>query len=73
MFVIGLTDYGGPDVLKKLELPEPHVEPGQVRIKVRGAGINPVDVMVRQGKLAPVFEGMDPPYVPGMDVSGTID
>lgn len=29
--------------------------------------------MVRQGKLAPVFEGMDPPYVPGMDVSGTID
>lgn len=72
MFVIGLTRFGGPDVLQALNLPDPHPGPGEVRIRVRAAGINPVDVMVRDGSHRLAVEG-PPPYVPGMDVAGTID
>ncbi|AFC85670.1 NADP-dependent oxidoreductase [Frateuria aurantia] len=73
MYAIGLDTYGGPEVLHVLELPDPHPEPGQVRVKVRAAGINPVDVMVRDGSLAQWFADTKPPYVPGMDIAGTID
>lgn len=73
MFAIGLNIYGGPDVLQPVDLPTPHPLPGQVRVKVRAAGINPVDIMVRDGSLADWFAGAQPPYVPGMDIAGTID
>lgn len=73
MRAIGLFDYGGPEVLQQLELPEPHAGAGQVRIKVRAAAINPADVMLREGLLDAFYEGIDPPFVPGMDIAGTID
>lgn len=73
MFAIGLYDYGGPDVLQSVEQPDPHPLSGQVRVKVRAAGINPVDVMVRDGSLAEWFADAEPPFVPGMDISGIID
>ncbi|WP_254711486.1 NADP-dependent oxidoreductase [Pantoea cypripedii] len=44
-----------------------------MRVKVRAAGINPVDIMVREGSLADWFAGAQLPYVPGMDIAGTID
>lgn len=72
MFAIGLTRFGGPDVLHELNLPDPHPGPGEVRVRVRAAGINPVDTMVRNGSYRRAVEGA-PPYVPGMDVAGTID
>ncbi|WP_409364274.1 alcohol dehydrogenase catalytic domain-containing protein [Burkholderia sp. Bp9143] len=56
-----------------VELPDPHPVPGQVRVKVRAAGVNPVDIMVRNGSLAGLFAGTEPPFVPGMDIAGTID
>jgi NADPH:quinone reductase-like Zn-dependent oxidoreductase len=37
------TRYGGPEVLEWAEAPEPHAGPGQVRITVRAASVNPVD------------------------------
>jgi len=73
MYAIGLDHYGGPEVLHEVELPNPEPEAGEVRVKVRAAGINPVDVMVREGAFAAVFDELDPPYVPGMDIAGTID
>lgn len=73
MYAIGLTRYGGPEVLHRVELPDPHPAPGQVRVKVRAAGINPVDVMVRDGSFARRFAGAHLPFVPGMDIAGTID
>lgn len=73
MYAIGLNHYGGPDVLQRVALPDPHPLPDQVRIKVRAAGINPVDIMVRDGSLKDWFAGAQPPFVPGMDISGTID
>ncbi len=73
MKAVGLNEYGGPDVLKMVELPDPQPGPGEVRVRVRAAGINPVDVMVREGDLAPVFDGLAPPFVPGMDIAGVVD
>ncbi len=73
MYAIGLNTYGGPEVLHPVELPDPHPAPGQVRVKVRAAGVNPVDVMVRDGSLAEWFAGQTPPFVPGMDIAGEID
>lgn len=73
MYAVGLNNYGGPEVLQWVELPDPHPAPGQVRVKVKAAGINPVDVMVRDGSLAEWFAQAPKPFVPGMDIAGTID
>jgi NADPH:quinone reductase-like Zn-dependent oxidoreductase len=35
--------YGGPEVLEWAEAPDPHPGPGQVRIAVRAASVNPID------------------------------
>ncbi|MGW2049937.1 alcohol dehydrogenase catalytic domain-containing protein [Streptomyces sp. NPDC001858] len=71
MKAVGLTEFGGPEVLRVLELPVPEVGPGQIRIRVRAAGVNPVDALVRRG-IAHV-SGIEPPYVPGMDAAGVVE
>ncbi|MER6976439.1 NADP-dependent oxidoreductase [Streptomyces carpinensis] len=73
MKAIGLTTYGGPDVLHPVELDLPTPGPGEVRVKVRAAGVNPADAMLRDGSLADWYQGLEPPFIPGMDVAGTID
>ncbi len=73
MRAVGLNEYGGPDVLHLVELPDPEPAPGEVRVRVQAAGINPADVMLRQGDLADLYAGVDPPFVPGMDIAGVID
>ena len=35
--------FGGPEVLELRDVPEPHPEPGQVRVRVTAAGLNPMD------------------------------
>lgn len=69
---IGLYEYGGPEVLQVLDLPEPQVGPGEVRIRVHAAAVNPTDVMLRTGGHA-VRSTARPPFVPGMDVAGVVD
>jgi len=71
MKAVAVSEFGGPEVLHLVDLPVPEAGPGQVRIKVRAATVNPVDVMVREG-LAFVSDA-PPPYVPGMEAAGVID
>ncbi|MER5918193.1 NADP-dependent oxidoreductase [Streptomyces sp. NPDC001982] len=71
MKAVGVTEFGGPEVLRVLELPVPDAGPGEIRIRVRAAAVNPVDTMVRQG-IAFVSDA-EPPYVPGMDAAGVIE
>jgi NADPH2:quinone reductase len=73
MKAIGLIVYGGPEVLHVVELPDPHPGVGAVRVRVEAAAVNPADVMLRDGSLAEWYEGLERPYVPGMDVAGRID
>jgi NADPH:quinone reductase-like Zn-dependent oxidoreductase len=42
---------GGPEVLEIVDLPDPHPGPGEIRIKVRAAGVNASDWKKRQGLL----------------------
>ncbi|MEV8521645.1 NADP-dependent oxidoreductase [Dyella marensis] len=71
MKAIGLTQFGGPEVLHLLDLPAPQARPGEIRIRVSAATVNPVDTMVRRG-LAFVSDAA-PPYVPGMEAAGVVD
>ena len=73
MKVIGVQQYGRADALAVIERPEPHPGPGEVRLRVEYAGVNPVDAMVRRGDLADWFGDVEPPFVPGMDVVGVVD
>ncbi|MER6769226.1 NADP-dependent oxidoreductase [Streptomyces bacillaris] len=73
MRAIGLDAFGGPEVLRVLELPEPEAGEGEVRIRVHAAAVNPTDVLLRTGGHAVRMEGIEPPYVPGMDAAGVVD
>ncbi len=72
MRAVGVIEFGGPEVLQVVDLPEPHAGPGEVRIRVQAATVNPTDTALRAGWYASRLEG-EPPYVPGMDAAGVVD
>ncbi|MGY2060804.1 NADP-dependent oxidoreductase, partial [Nocardia gipuzkoensis] len=57
--------------LRTGELPEPRLGPGEVLVRVRAAGVNPVDWKVLAGYLDPMIEGVFP-VIPGWDVAGEV-
>jgi len=60
--------FGGPEVLEIADLPDPHPGPGQVRIAVRAAGVNPSDWKKRRGMMEP-----DLPQTMGYEAAGIVD
>ena len=64
--------YGGVDVLQVGEVPEQVVGPDSVVVRVAGAGLNPVDWKVREGKLVGRLQHLLP-VVPCWDVAGTVE
>jgi NADPH:quinone reductase-like Zn-dependent oxidoreductase len=72
MKAVVFSEYGGPEVLHVVEVPEPHAGPGQVRVAVRAAGVNPFDWKVRSGAMA---QGMplEAPRITGSDAAGVVD
>lgn len=74
MRAIGVTTFGGPEALEVLDLPEPHAGPGEVRIRVHAAAVNPTDTNMRSGVYYEQSGDTRPgPWVPGADAAGTID
>ncbi|WP_063009410.1 NADP-dependent oxidoreductase [Nocardia kruczakiae] len=73
MLAIGFEEPGGPEVLKPVEVPEPHAGPGEVRIRVAAAAVNPSDTVTRSGMAHDRYREVTPPYVPGWDVAGIVD
>ena len=73
MRAVGLFTHGGPEVLEVVDLPEVHAGPGEVRIRVHAATVNPTDVGTRNGSRAEQQKADPPPYVPGMEAAGIID
>ena len=66
-----VTAYGGPEVMKYQDMPDPEPGAGDVLIKVAGIGINPEDMLERNG----VLKDRSPLHFPaiiGLDVSGTV-
>ena len=72
MQAIQFHRYGGPEELQWAEAPEPHAGPGQIRIAVRAASVNPLDWKVLSGGMAGGAEPDGPGY-PGYDASGVVD
>jgi len=70
MKAIRVHEFGGPDVLRFEDVPNPAPAPGEVVVGVKAAGVNPVDVYIRAGTYA-----FKPPlpYTPGMDASGLVE
>ncbi|MDT7797309.1 MAG: hypothetical protein QOI78_742, partial [Actinomycetota bacterium] len=70
MFAARFERFGPPEVLSVGALPEPHAGPGEVRIRVRAAGVSPVDLAIRAGKSrSPITL----PHIPGVDAAGVVD
>jgi NADPH:quinone reductase-like Zn-dependent oxidoreductase len=73
MRAVGIMVYGGPEALEVVDLPEVHAGPGQVRVRIHAAAVNPTDTFVRNGARAEQQKVDPPPYVPGMDAAGIVD
>jgi len=72
MFSLQFTEYGGPEVLSLGEAPEPHAGPGQIRILVRAASVNPADWKVLSG-MAAQGKPLEGTGYPGYDAAGVVD
>jgi len=71
MQAIVMTATGGPEVLQEQQLPQPEIrDPGEMRVRLKAAGVNPVDTKLRAGGLY-FSDGM--PAILGCDGAGTVD
>ena len=68
MKAVRFSRFGGPEVLQIVDLPDPHPGPGQVRIAVRAAGVNPSDWKKRQGLM-----DHELPQTMGYEAAGVVD
>ena len=70
MKAIVVRAFGGPEVLQIEDVPAPVVSAGQVLVRVRAVGVNPVDTYIRSGTYA---RKPDLPYIPHADIAGVVD
>ncbi len=65
-----VREFGGPDVMRPEDVPALTPDAGQVLVRIRAAGVNPVDAYIRTGTYAskPTL-----PYVPGSDGAGDVE
>ena len=72
MQAVEIHGFGGAEELRLVTVAEPVPGPGEIRVKVAGAGVNPVDVKARRGDLVAWYP-MSFPARLGGDVAGTVD
>jgi NADPH:quinone reductase-like Zn-dependent oxidoreductase len=68
MRAVQFSEFGGPEVLQVVELPEPHAGPREIRVVVNACGVNPIDWKLRQGIM-----GGELPMRLGSEVAGVVD
>jgi len=69
MKAIRVHEFGGPEVLKVEDVPDPKPGPGQLVVRIHAIGVNPVETYVRSGKYGP----RQFPYIPGTDAGGVVE
>lgn len=72
MEAIVFDRFGGPEVLRVAQVDVPVPGAGQVRLRVRTAGVNPLDFKIRNGAMQQVFPTTFP-AVPGLEAAGVVD
>jgi NADPH:quinone reductase-like Zn-dependent oxidoreductase len=72
MRAAAFTEPGPPEVLRVLDVDEPRAAAGQVRVRVRAAGVQPYDAAVRAGWTPPGVV-LDWPRIPGNEFAGVTD
>ena len=70
MRAIVVREFGGPEVMKLEDVPPPSVGPGQILIRIRAIGVNPVDTYIRSGMYA---RKPNLPYTPHADIAGIVE
>jgi NADPH:quinone reductase len=66
---IRIHQFGGPEVLKLEEIPDPKPAAGQIVVRTRAVGVNPVDAYIRSG----IYGPKPFPFTPGSDAAGVVD
>ncbi|MBM4123647.1 MAG: NADPH:quinone reductase [Nitrospira sp.] len=69
MRAIRVHQFGEPEVMRGETVPDPQPGPGQVLVRIKAAGVNPVDTYIRAG----VYTKPPLPYTPGMDAAGIVE
>ncbi|PXX53317.1 NADPH:quinone reductase-like Zn-dependent oxidoreductase [Nocardia tenerifensis] len=67
MRAIQVSEHGGPEVLRYVEVPDPQIGPDQLLVDIQATGINFIDTYIRTGRYP-----QDVPYVPGSEASGVV-
>lgn len=70
--VVQYARYGGPEVLETVQREDPQPGPGQVRLAVRVASVNPIDWKLRSGGMAS-SDAPERPVIAGVDLAGTVE
>ena len=73
MKVVGVGEFGGPHVLQEFDVAIPEHDADGVLVRVHAAAVNPTDTLTRSGARRQVYDGLTPPFVPGMDVAGIVE
>ena len=69
---IEFAEFGPPEVMKLVDFPDPKPGPGQVRVSVRAAGVNPVEYKIRSGFMSQM-RPIELPSGLGSELAGVID
>lgn len=70
MKAVVITEFGGPEVLKLIEMEQPSIGSQQVLIKVVATSVNFADIKARFGQ----YHGTgQPPFIPGLDAAGIVE
>lgn len=73
MKAVAITSFGGPEVLRMMEFPDPQAGPGQVRVRVKTAGVQHYDCAVRGGWTPAYGIKVNLPQIPGNEFAGIVD
>jgi NADPH2:quinone reductase len=70
MKAILVREFGPPEVMRLAEIPDPSPAPGQLLVRIRAVGVNPVETYIRSGAYA---RTPSLPYTPGSDAAGVVE
>ena len=72
MRAVGVIEYGGPEALHEVDVPQESLGADQIRVKVTAATVNATDTYVVNGSRSELARSADVADVPGMDIAGEV-